>query len=245
MSTQAMPEPHWRGRGKHRTPRKAPLTIERIVTAALAILDAEGTGAVTMRRVAADLGTGPASLYAHVSDRDELLRLCHDRVLEEVVLPDLDGLSWQESVRTYAIATYEVYQRHADIARMSFADIPTGPIVLDTVESFLARLLKAGLPARVATLAVDTVALYLASTAFEGWCYQQRFREPEVAWSGAGVEWIGGVREFFGALPRDRYPTIVGNVDVMMGADDRERFEFGLDLIIRGMASYDDPGSAD
>ncbi|MHB1138524.1 MAG: TetR/AcrR family transcriptional regulator [Microthrixaceae bacterium] len=88
--------PWWaarQSRSTRRRPRADGLTIERIVDAAIQLVDAEGLGALTVRRLADDLGTGSASLYRHVASRDELLVLMVDRVIGEVVLPppDLPG----------------------------------------------------------------------------------------------------------------------------------------------------------
>ena len=80
------PRPPWQ-RSNQRKPARAPLTQDLIVDTALAVLAEEGIEAVTMRRVAQGLDTGPASLYAHVSNKEELHELMADRVLGEVPLP--------------------------------------------------------------------------------------------------------------------------------------------------------------
>jgi len=80
--TPSLPTPPWeRAARKTKAPARTPLTQEAIVAAALRILESEGYDALSMRRVAADLGTGAASLYAHVANKDELLKLCIDRVI--------------------------------------------------------------------------------------------------------------------------------------------------------------------
>ncbi len=81
-----LPTPPGRRPRKAATPRR-PLTQEAIVETAIRVLDAEGLEAVTMRRVAQELGTGPASLYAHVSGKEELRELMLDRVAAEIKLP--------------------------------------------------------------------------------------------------------------------------------------------------------------
>ena len=89
------PEPPWWTPRKAPTPRRA-LSREAIVATALDVLRAEGMDAVSMRRVAADLGTGPASLYAHVTGKDELLDLLYDEVVGTIPLPVPDPARWQE-----------------------------------------------------------------------------------------------------------------------------------------------------
>jgi len=77
------PEPPWWTPRKATAPRRA-LSRQAIVAAALGILRAEGMDAVSMRRVASELGTGPASLYAHVANKDELLELLYDELLVSI-----------------------------------------------------------------------------------------------------------------------------------------------------------------
>src|SRR4051794_32123962 len=94
-----LPIPPWSARRRRPARDRTPLSRDAIVDAAMAILDAEGLDALTMRRVATALGTGPASLYAHVAGKDELLELMIDRVAAELEVPDPDPDHWQEQVK--------------------------------------------------------------------------------------------------------------------------------------------------
>ena len=82
---------------------------------------------MTTRRVAEDLGTGSASLYAHVASRDELIELMVDRIAAEIEVPDPDPARWPDQLRAYARHAQQVWAGHADITRASLASIPTGP----------------------------------------------------------------------------------------------------------------------
>src|SRR5262249_4958782 len=77
---------------------KAPLSEAAILDAALAVTQAEGLQAVTTRRIASELETGPASLYVYVNNRDELLRLMLDRVVGTIPLVVPDPLRWREQL---------------------------------------------------------------------------------------------------------------------------------------------------
>jgi AcrR family transcriptional regulator len=79
-------------------PAKAPLSEAAIVDAALAITKAEGFEAVTMRRIAAELDTGAASLYVYVRNRDELLQAMFDRAVDPLALVEPDPKRWREQV---------------------------------------------------------------------------------------------------------------------------------------------------
>ena len=90
-----IPEPPWAATRRER-PARTPLTREAIVDAALRVVDREGADGLSMRRVAEELGTGPASLYWHVASKDELINLVVDRVVGEIELPPPDPERWQE-----------------------------------------------------------------------------------------------------------------------------------------------------
>ncbi|MGK5556971.1 TetR/AcrR family transcriptional regulator [Actinomadura kijaniata] len=231
-----MPTPPGR-RARRTTPPRQPITVDRIVDAAIRVLDAEGLDAVTMRRVAQELGTGPASLYAHVSDKEELLELMLDRIAAEVPLPDRpDPENWQEQIKEMARASRRVWTAHRDIARASLAAVPTGPNLLRAAEAMLATLRAGGVPPKVAAAVVDTLGLYIDASSIEATLFQAKVGGGDA--DAYFQEWIGQVRAYFAALPPERYPTIISMIDELTGGDGEERFEFALDLFMRGVASY-------
>ncbi|MEU4823177.1 TetR/AcrR family transcriptional regulator C-terminal domain-containing protein [Actinomadura sp. NPDC023710] len=232
-----MPTPPGR-RPRKAAPARQPLTQELVVDTAIRVLDAEGLEAVTMRRVAQELGTGPASLYAHVSSKEELRELMLDRVAAEIRLPVPDPERWQEQLKELAREIRRVYTSHRDIAVVSMALIPTGPHLLDVAEAQLALMHAGGVPKRIAGLAVSTLGMFLDADAIEDTLHHAK--TP----AGAGDPWtyfqeyLNQIREYFAALPKDRYPTVSGMVDELTAEDGDGRFEFGLDMLVRGIASY-------
>src|SRR4051812_36063007 len=140
-----VPVPPWRKQRKTRPPAppRQPLSQDLIVDTALQVLRAEGLDAVSMRRVAQELDTGPASLYAHVSNKEELLELMLDRIASEIRLPEPDPARWQEQVKEIAREARRVWTSYADISRVSLGNVPTGPHLLDVAERQLA-LMRAG-----------------------------------------------------------------------------------------------------
>ena len=92
----------------------------------MAIVDAGGLDALSMRSVAQALGTGPASLYAHIADKDELLTLLIERVAGELELPEPDPEHWQEQLKAMVRATHYGLLAHRDLARAGLANIPLG-----------------------------------------------------------------------------------------------------------------------
>ncbi len=98
------PEPGVRGAAHSR---------QEIAAAAIALADAEGFGAVSMRRVAAELGAGTMTLYHYVRNKDELLELIADAIMGELLVPDGDlPADWREAMAEIARRTYGVFQRH-------------------------------------------------------------------------------------------------------------------------------------
>jgi AcrR family transcriptional regulator len=231
LPTQDLPTLPWqKPRGRPRR-AKEPLTRERIVAAAIAILDRDGLDAVSTRRVAEDLGTGSASLYAHVASRDELLELMVDKIAAEIEVPAPDPARWADQLRAFARHAQQVWTAHSDIARASLATIPTGPNRLRIVEGVLAILRAAGFSDQVASWAVDRLLIYIDADVYEGSLYAARIRQ------GLDVEeYVTSVRDYYRKLPADRFPGIVSLADTIT-ADGDQRFEFGLDLLLAGLAS--------
>ncbi len=232
--TTALPPAPRRQGPPRQTQQRTPRTLSRgaIVDAAVRVLDAEGLGAVTMRRVADELGTGPASLYAHVADKDEMVAAVLDRVISEVEIPDpIDPERWQEQLKELARSVRRTFAQHRDIARASLGNIPTGEGALPGMDAMVGILLAGGVSPVVAGLSVDILALYFTASAFEesletfpvGEQEKQAFHEE--------------LRQFFAALPADRFPHLVGMAGPLTSGDGDERFEFGLDLLVRGIAS--------
>ena len=228
---QAIPEPPWRRHRREATPR-APLNREAIADAALRLLDRDGLDGLTMRRLAGELGTGAASLYWHVQGKDELLELLVDRVMAEVALPPPDPSHWQEQLKQFGRESLRVMRGHRDIARITLGRIPMGPNVLRLIEWILDLLRAAGIPDRTAAYAGDLLALYGGAFAFE--------ESLGLSPLGEGVapeQATGMLRDYFAALPPARFPNVVALAEQLVTGDADERFEFGLDVLVRGLAA--------
>jgi AcrR family transcriptional regulator len=232
---QALPVAPRRGGRASDRPRRAPRSLSRsaIVDAALAVLDAEGLAAVTMRRVADELGTGPASLYAHVEDKDEMVAAVLDRIVSEVEVPErIDPDHWQEQLKAIMRSVRATYGRHRDIARASLGNIPTGDGTLPLMDTMVGILLAGSVSPRVASLSVDILSLYVTATAFEE--SLESFPAPGDA---SSKQFHEELKEFFASLPSDRFPHLVAMAEPLTSGDGNQRFEFGLDLLVRGIAS--------
>jgi AcrR family transcriptional regulator len=228
----ALPEPPWWTPRKTPAPRRS-LSREGIVAAALGVLRAEGIDALSMRRVAAELGTGAASLYAHVAHKEELLDLVLDEVLGEIQLPEPDGARWREQVTAVWTDSHAALARNGDIARVFFGRVPMGPNSLRVAEAIMAILRAGGVPDQAVAWALDVVGSFVAATAIETAEHVKLQRS-----GGDPAEYYARVARYFAQLPADRFPVIAALMPVLTRGDGDERFAFGLDLIVRGLAAH-------
>jgi AcrR family transcriptional regulator len=223
---------------------KPQLSREAIVEAAVRIVDAEGLDAVSMRRVAQEFDTGAASLYAYVSNKDELFDLIVDWVMGEVAerWPDTvpTAENWRELVLSSIRLSKEVLTSHRDLAKAFLGRIPFGPNGLRLVEAQLAMLRAGGVPDQVAAFAGDLIGQYLVSNAIEEDMWRSRF--PDVTAQDV-ADRMQEIREYLRTLPPDRFPNVVELAGPMMNqeADGFDRFELGLEVLMRGIASFAGP----
>jgi AcrR family transcriptional regulator len=128
--------------------RRPSYSREQIAQAAIAIADAEGFDAVSMRRIAAELGAGTMSLYHYVRSKDELVALVSDAIMAEILIPD-DELpdAWREGMAEIARRTVAIFRRHPWIVEHMGEGDPTstGPSVLGHIEQTMAVAARSGL----------------------------------------------------------------------------------------------------
>ncbi|MEZ0066314.1 AcrR family transcriptional regulator [Streptacidiphilus sp. MAP12-20] len=222
-----------------RKPRRRTLSRDLIVETALRVIDTEGMDALNMRRVAQELGTGAASLYAHVANKDELVALVLDRVYADMRHPEPDPARWREQVKDFLCQARDNLVAHRDLARAAMeANIPTSPNALDSAETMLGLMRAGGLSEQVAAYAVDALSLYVVATAVE-----ESTRGGFAGQDPAQVDtYLDGVRSFFRSLPPERYPLIVSMVDPLTRNEGDERFEFGLDVLLDGLVAQAERG---
>jgi AcrR family transcriptional regulator len=210
--------------------RPPTLTVASIVAAAIEVLDDSGVAGLSMRKVAEQLGTGAASLYAHVSGKDELLELVYDELIGQIPLPEPDPARWREQVHTMLRALRDKLAGHADAALAGLGRIPTSPQTLTAAEALVAVLRAGGLTDRVIALGFDQLTLYTTACAFEA-SLQARDRADPVEFQ----RYFNEAHAYYAALPPDRFPVLAAIAPSMFGHDADERFDFGIDLLISGM----------
>jgi AcrR family transcriptional regulator len=209
--------------------RRTPLTRQRVVAEALAVIAQDGVGALTMRALAARLGVVPGALYRHVRNKEQLHDLVLDGVLAEVDC-DLDtALPWTQQIKTLAHRLREVLEGHPGVAGLLQLRDPLGPHSLAVAEAFLAPLQAAGFGKREAGLAFFLVIDYTTGFAVGSppiSVNEQRVRDAATR---------SQLHEFFRSLPADRFPALV-TLGEHVWVDNRdERFTTGLDMLVDGL----------
>jgi AcrR family transcriptional regulator len=204
------------------------LSRDRIVEAALHIMDTEGLDAVTMRRVGRELGVEAMSLYNHVRDKDDLLDGIREYVLSQFEDPGTSG-PWEERARRAARSWREALRAHPNtLILISESKGPSvSPGSMRPTEIALRLLGEVGLSED------DTVKAFCA---FGG--YIVGFVMFEVGMMHTADSALApqpSLELFTSSLPADEFPRFLSSLPFLMQGDIDERFEFGLDLLLAGL----------
>jgi TetR/AcrR family tetracycline transcriptional repressor len=225
--TASAPEPPWRSAPRRGRPPRPQLSRDVVVTAALKVVESDGGDALTMRRVADEIGVSASSLYGYVANKEELVQLVLEQIMAEIPFPQ-PGPDWQDMLRSWARETLGVFRRHPGVAGLSLGRVPFGPAMLTGVERMLAAMRSAGIPDQVAAFAGDLGSLYVAAYAHEQ--DVTPLAEPD-DFAAQAAAWLK-------SLPPDEFPNTVAIADQIVAGSGDDRFEWGLDVLIRGLASY-------
>ncbi|WP_162907248.1 TetR/AcrR family transcriptional regulator [Allorhizocola rhizosphaerae] len=197
-------------------PRSRPLTPAVIAETALRFGDREGPQAMSMRRIAGELGCDPMALYRHYADREALLDAVADLALADAADPDPAG-SWEGRLRAVVTAIRSAALRHPGIAAQIAARPPLGPQGRRLGAAMMTALRDAGLPEPLVVKAAQTLVAYLAA----GLAMSTRAGTRDARWEQVSQ----AIDELPGGPP--------GRDLLIAGSD--EQFEFGLRLLISGI----------
>ncbi|MFC0041728.1 TetR/AcrR family transcriptional regulator C-terminal domain-containing protein [Actinomadura rayongensis] len=226
--------------GRPVPPRRGPkprLSVERIVAAAVAVADAAGLDALSMRRVADDLGVSPMTLYTYVPGKAELLDLMWDRAWAGLVPPGPVG--WRDALEHLAREHWRLYHRHPWLLAAATSRPRLGPHTLDRYETALAAVDGLGLTDVEMDAVVALVEGFAASAArasVEARAAERRTGRTDLEWWEATAPVLAELVE------PDRYPlaTRVGTAagQAHQAASDPEyAFAFGLARVLDGIAA--------
>jgi AcrR family transcriptional regulator len=216
---------------KQTNTRRIPLNTARVLEAAVALADETGIDGFGMRRLAQELGVVPMALYKHVANKDELLNGMIDIVFSEIEAPSVDA-DWQGALRRRAISTRDALRRHSWAIGLMETAAP-GPANLRNHNAVMGCLREAGFSFQTAIHAYSVQDAYIY-----GFALQEKtlgLDTPDSAGEAAQRR-----AEVVGAL--DEYPYLAEIVTRLpdTGYDNTTEFEWGLELILEGLARHRD-----
>ncbi|MFD8531653.1 TetR/AcrR family transcriptional regulator C-terminal domain-containing protein [Streptosporangium canum] len=214
-----------------RSPGRPKMPFERIVSTALEIVDAEGVDALTFRALAQWLGSSTATLYRHVDNRADLLGHVVERVFSEIEIdPDaLRGADWPHACERLATGMFDAIARHPRAAPLLAETVPTGPNAMAYRELGLEILLAGGFSPAAARTLVATLGRFVI-----GFAVQLR-DDPDHQQADARA----------GSTLHHADPALYPSISLTAAEATvplAEEFALGLDLLIRGMRSFEVDG---
>lgn len=226
-----------RGRGRNRVVPS--LSRAEIVDAAIAVADAEGPEAVSMRRIAQVLRSGTMSLYWHVTNKEHLLDLMLDALAAEVRVPDASG-DWRADLQEVARENRAMLLRHRWMMDFVGGRPPLGPNTMLNLDRSLAVLDDLGVDTVLALNILETVATYVLGATLR----EMREMRVQRDYEQSGIspeEWLPLRNAWRDRLDADgRFSHVVRFLDQDIDPDAEEtrdeRFEFGLDCVLDGIA---------
>jgi len=216
---------------------KPDLSRETIVDRALAIADAEGLAAVTIRRIAVEFGVTPMALYWHVSNKDELLAAMGDSFFVGLQVPSRDG--WLDELRAIMVVLVESLRRHPASAPLAAQRVMASEPGLELAERTLALLLAAGFnqtqTSDIARTAMQTAVMLITSQAGSELDVPAEQREAHMLAKRAALE----------ALPASKFPSVRMCLQSLTDCDDEQAYyDFGIELFVGGVARLHDRRTA-
>ncbi|MDQ2673851.1 MAG: TetR/AcrR family transcriptional regulator C-terminal domain-containing protein [Chloroflexota bacterium] len=207
--------------------RRAPLTRERVLRAAIGLADAGGIEALSMRRLAQELGVEAMSLYYHVANKSDMLDAIVDMVVGEIELPPPD-VEWKVSIRTTATSAHEILVRHPWAANLVLSGSGLSMARLRYMESILGALRRAGFSPEMTDHAYHALDSHIMG--FTLWLVGMNLGSDDDLKAMAG--------DFLSTLSVTEFPYLAEHIEQHLkpaDADDVPEFEFGLDLILDGL----------
>jgi AcrR family transcriptional regulator len=210
---------------------KKPITVEAIIAAAFGIVEKEGYQALTMRRVATALETGPSSLYAHVVNKEDLGELLIGRLCAAIDLPEPDPVSWRQQLMSVCSQRRDQYLRYPGISRAAFAVAPSNLDTLRVSEGVLAILLAGGVDPQAAAWATDSLTLYVNAYSLELSLVNRRPGHDGGGWVVSRDELL----RRYAALPGS-FPHTKRYAAELTAGTGHDRFDFTIGVLIDGLA---------
>jgi len=225
----------WEPREPHTRGPKPALTLAQVVDTAISVADADGLDALSMRRVARDLGVGTMSLYRYIPGKAELLDLMLDRVSDPGdQIAAAEGKDWRGILALVARRGRTLYLRHPWLLQVNWSRPVLGPNTVAGLEFVVASLAGLGLTDRERINVLTTIDGYVVGAT-----------RGEIMYSRAVDETGLSDEEFWGrqspvlgdAMASGEYPAMAGLSEDAFGRGWDESFEWGLQRVLDGIES--------
>jgi AcrR family transcriptional regulator len=193
--------------------------------AAVDLADREGVGALTMRRLGAELGFEAMAIYKHVANKEEIIEGMVEHVIGEIEIPD-EGAEWKEAMRQRAISARKVLSRHSWAIGLMEAGVSPGPTTLRYRDAIIGNLRSAGFPMEDAAHAFSLLDSYVYGQVIQ-----------EISLSKGMTDTAASTLD---QTAMNEYPHLVAMYEHALTFEftfDGE-FEFGLDLILDGLERH-------
>ncbi len=208
-----------RGASRSRDTARIPLTRERVLLAAVALADREGIAALTMRRLAAEVGYEVMSLYHHVANKGDLLDGMVELVAAEINVPEPDA-PWREALQQSAVDMHAALVRHPWAVSMWFSQI-AGPVRMRLMEAQLGALARSGIDPDLAHVGFHALLNHVLGYALQ---------EQTFVVDGDAQELV---EQYMGALSPTEFPHLIAHLQIHVDeAEPADDFNFVLDLIL-------------
>ena len=211
--------------------RSDALSKERIVEAAMEILDADGESALTFRTLAARLATGSGAIYWHVANKSDLLAATADHVIARVMTGVVSGAEPQEAIRAMALGVFDAIDAHPWVGAQLSRE-PWQSAVLQVFESVGGQLQALGVPERAQFDCASALVNYVLGLAGQ-YAAGARLLAPDTNRSA----FLTTVAARWAQLDPAEYPFVRQVAAQLPGHDDREQFLAGIDLILAGITT--------
>lgn len=219
-----------------RTPRapgdRRPLSRERILEAALRFVDAQGLQALSMRKLAADLGVEAMSLYNHIENKEDILRGITDLLFAGVELPDDKGEGWMQHTRRLAHAVRQTLSDHPNVVPLVISRPVRTPAFLRLMDSAVGNFRAAGFDDDMAHHAWHTVSAHVVGYVLEEIATPLLDAQLGGAATAAAID---GAKPPLAALNADEFPNVAGIAPYLARCRPVDEFDFALDLILTGL----------
>ncbi len=207
-------------------PPKAKFDRAKLQDAALSIVDDQGLQALSMRTLAAALGTGPMTLYNYVRDRSDLDALVVEAVMSKVRLPR-ESDAWQADVRAIVEATWRTVRRHPNVIPLTLTRRTLHETTLEWAEALLRALARSG------RTGVDLLVAFRTVSGFVMGLAQAQLADPLLPQEDGANPDVKRAQ----ALAPERFPRLIeiAGAAAKVGAD--REFRAGLDIVMAGLAN--------